>query len=115
MHVLLVENGTMLDEGLASVLQEAELAVSSLIYTDEIAFVRSVSFARPDIILLNETSPLDPARVFELLKTLPEVIAPRVILVHTKDNTLDVYDTHRIAVTRRSDLVSLIRHDSSRI
>jgi len=90
-------------------IQEGDLAISSLVYTNEEAFVRSVSLARPDIILLNETSPLVPSHVFELLESASDVTLPRVILVHAKDNTLDVYDKHSIVATRRSDLISLIR------
>ncbi len=111
MHcVLVVENGTVLDEGVASILrQEPGLEVTNLVYTDESAFLDAVSRARPSIILLNETGPLDPSRVFELLDNDPAAAVPRVIMVHAGSNLLDAYERRTVVATRRSDLVTLIQ------
>ena len=109
-RVLMVKCGSLLDEGVESLLlQEADLQVTGITYSDEIAFLQDVSHARPGAILLNEAGPLDSVRIFELLKDLPALATLRVIIIRPDDNTIDVYEKRRIIVARSGDLLALIR------
>ena len=115
MHrVLVVETGTLLDEGVESLLsQETDLQVSGICYADDVSFLEDVSQARPDVILLNEDGPLDSVRIFELLNSLPGLASLRLIIVRPDDNTIDMYEKKQVVATHSDDLLHLIRGNRS--
>ena len=115
-HVLVVENGSLLDEGVERLLShETDFLVSGITYADETAFLQDVSDKRPDVILLNEAGPLDSVQIFELLKNLPTIATLRVIIVRPDDNAIDVYDRQRVIATQSRDLIGLVRNAGNRV
>ena len=109
-RVLVIESGSLLDEGVESLLvHETDLQVSGISYADDDTFLHDVSDARPDVILLNEAGPLDSARIFELLKNLPGLATLRIIVVRPDDNTIDLYERQRVEAIQSNDLLALIR------
>ena len=117
-RVVIVGTDSLLDEGIKKLLaHEPDLEVSSIAYTDEATFLQDVSQAHPDVILLNEASPLDSARIFALLKNI-EIPIPatlRVIVVRADDNAIDVYQKQHVIATRRDDLFTFIRGGDARV
>src|SRR3972149_5039421 len=96
-RVLVVESGSLLDEGVASLLaQESDLHVSGIAYANDTAFLQDISDARPDVILLNEAGPLDSVRILELLKSIPTLASLRVIVVRLDDNVIDMYEKQSV-------------------
>ena len=113
-RVLVIETGTLLDDGVESLLgQETDLQVSGISYADGATFLEDVSQARPDVILLNENGPLDSARIFELLNGLPGLASLRLIIVRPDDNTIDMYEKKQVVATHIDDLLHLIRGNRS--
>ena len=111
-HVLIVGNGSLLDEGVESILKrQGDVRVSGIAYADDTAFLQDVSNMRPDVILLNERSPLTPQRILELLADNPMLATLQVIVVRPDDNTIDVYERQRVTARRVADLVHLIRRE----
>jgi hypothetical protein len=109
-RVLIVAGGSLLEEGVGSLLkQELDLHVSDVVYRDDSTFLQDVADARPDTILLNAEGPLDSRRILELLANVPTLAALRVIVVRPDDNTIDIYERQRIIATRSADLLALIR------
>ena len=116
MHrVLVVESGSLLDEGVESLLiRETDMQVSGISYADDATFLQDVTHARPDVILLNEDGPLDSARIFELLRDLPGLASLRVIIVRPDDNAIDLYERKQVIATQSDDLLALIRRGERR-
>lgn len=114
-HVLVVESGLLLDEGVERLLKrERDLQVSGIAYADDASFLQDVSALRPDVILLNAEGPLDSMRILELLSGLPSLVSLRLIVVRPDDNQIDVYEKKRVIVASRDDLLNLIRQDEDR-
>ena len=109
-RVLIVASGSLLEEGMGSLLKRADdLQVSDIAYTDDTTFLQDLSDIRPDVILLNETGALDSVRILELLKGLPTLATLRVIVVRSDDNMIDVYERRRVATTQSADLIATVR------
>lgn len=114
-HVLVVESGRLLDEGVKRLLeQELDLQVSGVAYGDDASFLQDVSALRPDVILLNAEGPLDSTRILELLSGLPSLASLRLIVVRPDDNQIDMYEKKRVIAASRDDLLNLIRQDEER-
>jgi DNA-binding NarL/FixJ family response regulator len=105
-RVLVVENGSLLDEGVKNLLRrKTALNVSGVTYTDEATLLKDISQLSPDVIVLNEVDPSQAARLFALLTGAPAV---RVIVTRLSDNAVKVYDKQEVRLTASADLVSLI-------
>ncbi len=105
-RVLVVENGSLLDEGVKSLLRrKTVLKVSGVTYADEATLLKDISQLSPDVIVLNEVDPSQAARLFALLTGAPAV---RVIVTRLSDNAVKVYDKQEVRLTASADLVSLI-------
>jgi len=109
-HVLMVQNGTLLEEGMeALLLHESDFQVSGIVCKDETSFVQEVSSRRPDVVLLNEEGRLDSRRILELLGAVTALSALRVLIVRPDANTIDMYEKKQVVARQIDDLLSLIR------
>jgi len=105
-RVLLIKSGSLLDEGVESLLKdEVDLEVADATASDEATLLEDIARVHPDVILLNEVDPLQATRILELLKSAPTV---RVIVTRLSSNTVDVYDKQEVNLTESADLVSLL-------
>ena len=106
-RVLLIASGSLLDEGVESLLKpEIDLQVSGITPTDETTLLEDIARVQPDVILLNEVEPSDAARIFALLQGVPAV---RMIVVRLNTNTVDVYQKQQVQGVKSNDLLALIR------
>jgi hypothetical protein len=125
-RVLIVGNDLLFEEGLTKLLTTGtSLSVTGAKYIDEdTAFLEDVLQQRPDVILLNEESKtLEPARVLELLLSIPSLAGWRIIIVRPNNNAIDVYDfpyssllrklhkRRQFIVAKREDLIDIIHGD----
>ena len=91
--VYILGNGSMLDEGVTHVLSSrTKLRVWGRQYQDDTTFLKDVSLARPDVILVNEMDSSDSIRILKLLSAVPSFIGMRVIFLRLCNNMIDVYD-----------------------
>lgn len=121
---ILIFGESIFEEGLANLLSDgADLQVSSSRYTDELEFLYKIAKKRPDAIVLNESTPLNTARILKLLFSIPSLTDLRVIIVRLNDNLVDVYEMpkqavakneyerQQINVTNQKELVAVVRGD----
>lgn len=98
---ILIFGSSVFEEGIAHLLARGVgLQVSYTRYTNELAFLDEVSQKRPDIILLNESTPLNKAHIFKLLFSTPSLAGLRIIVTQLNSNIIDVYMKPHQAVTR---------------
>ena len=91
--VYILGNGSMLDEGVTHVLSSrTKLRVWGRQYQDDTTFLKDVSLARPDVILVNEMDSSDSIRILKLLSAVPSFIGMRVIFLRLCNNMIDVYE-----------------------
>lgn len=105
-RVLLIRSGSLLDEGVESLLKDkVELDVVDFAAAREAALLEHIARVRPSVILLNEVDPSQATRMFALLKKAPSV---RIIVTRLNSNAIEVYDKQEVNLARTLDLVSLI-------
>ena len=110
-RVLVVETGSVLDEGIKSLLlREPELQVETATYANSTTFLKDIGFVYPDVIVISEAGPLDWIQTTELLHRISPQQVLRVIVIPPGGNVLEVYDKQCLQVTHNDDLISLIRH-----
>ena len=123
-RVFIVGAGSMFEEGILCLLTfDSDLQVSGSGYNDDASFLSDITQLQPDVILLNESTPLNPARLLELLSSIPKNAGRRVIIVRLNNNIIDVYDfpyrallrkLHKrwqFIITKREDLIDIIHGD----
>jgi hypothetical protein len=108
-RVLIIETGSILDEGIKSLLTyEPELDVSIVTDADPNA-LRKDSIVSHDIIVMSEASPLDGIRTSEFLRGIFPYKTSCVIIVRLEDNIVETYDKRCLKLTRNSDLITFIK------
>jgi len=105
----------MLDEGVTHVLSSrTKLRVWGRQYQDDTTFLKDVSLARPDVILVNEMDSSDSIRILKLLSVVPSFIGMRVIFLRLCNNMIDVYDRRDEPDTvydRKNGVIATASHD----
>ena len=98
---ILIFGESIFEEGIAQLLRSGfGLQVESAHYTNELAFLTEITQNQPDVVLLNETIPLNLAYVFRLLFALPALAGLRIIVTRLSSNVIDVYRMPDQVVTR---------------
>lgn len=119
---ILIFGSSVFEEGIAHLLRRGvDLQVSCTGYTNELAFLEEVAQQRPDVVLLNESIPLNKPYIFKLLFSIPALAGLRVIVARLGNNIIDVYmmpnqvvmrteyDRQQFEVTRQVELMDVVR------
>ncbi len=119
---VLIFGNSIFEEGVANLLKDgADFQVSSAKYTDDPTFLDEISQNRPDVIVLNESTPKNTVRIIKLLFSIPALANLRVVIIRLSDNVVDVYEMPKQAVagkehnrkqfnvTRGESLVKVVR------
>ena len=111
-RVLLFDTGTLLGAGLTEILmQDGALQVECVGYVDMAGLLRTLEDRQPDVIVLTEESPIDIARLLDLLEVLHTRDKLRVIVTRADDNTIGQYDVRQVTLTEGADLLTLIHKE----
>jgi hypothetical protein len=109
-RVLIVGDGSLLDEGLRRLLAGKEfLEVANITYTDEATLRDHIFTLKPDTIVLYEGGPLSVNRVFELGADIPGLKRLRVITILVDSNAVDVVERRQVVAVGSADLLTLLR------
>jgi hypothetical protein len=121
-RVFIVGDNSLFEEGVSHLLAlEIGLQVSSIKYTDDLVLMENIAKHRPQVIILNESSLVDPLHLLEQLSEIPWLVGVCIIIMRLADSIVDVYDmsqrlTARKSVERqqyilskRDDLVAVVR------
>jgi chemotaxis response regulator CheB len=109
-HVLIVGDGTLLDQGVTGLLSaEPDLEVSSLIYHTEAELIQFILVFQPEVIVISETSGFPTATIVEAIKRLAPVSKRMVIVVRPDSNIMEV--SNQITALHSQDLLRWIRSE----
>ena len=122
-HVLIVGEGSLLDEGIAQILtQESDLFVSRATYSDELAFVNMVNGDQPDVILVCESGALNTKLIIDLVSSQIPLMG-LLIIIRLNNNVIEMfakpinvagrpaYRPRHIVAKTRSDLLEVLRRE----
>lgn len=96
---VLIFGDSIFEEGVANLHKDGvDLQVSSAKYSDDFAFLTEITEKRPDVIVLNESTPQNTVRILKLLFSIPALAGLRVIVIRLSDNMIDVYEMSKQAI-----------------
>lgn len=119
---ILVFGSSVFEEGIAHLLTRGfNFQIACSRYINELAFVDEIAQSRPDVVLLNDTIPLDKPHIFNLLFSIPTLAGLRIIVTRLSNNTIDIYmmpkqtvaksgyERHQFNVTNRSEFMGVVQ------
>jgi hypothetical protein len=119
---ILIFGESIFEEGIAQLLASGVgLQVASTRFTNELAFLTEITQNQPDVVLLNESVPLNLVYVFKLLFARPDLANLRIIVTRLDNNVIDVYvvpeqvvarngyERQQYNVTKPAELVAVVR------
>jgi hypothetical protein len=96
-RILVVNSGSMLDEGVTKLLAAREgLDVLSIDFESEDALIRSLDSIRPDVIVINRESCINLPRLFGLIGNVSRFKRLQIVMISADSNTMDVYENQKI-------------------
>jgi DNA-binding NarL/FixJ family response regulator len=112
-RVFIVGDGSLFEEGITHLLTlGTDILVSGAKYTNDLALLDAVSQSQPDVILLNESTYINPTHILDLLFATPSLTALCIIIVRLGNSMIDVYEMpKRFAITKRDELVAVVLGD----
>lgn len=112
-RVLIIKTGSLLDDGLKSLLmRESELQVATATYTESIAFLMGSGHIDHDVIVISEVDSSSRIQTSELLHRISAQATLRVIVIRLDNNVIDVYDKQCLKLTCNNELVTLVTKDT---
>ena len=110
--VLVVENGLLLSEGVKHLLaNDVDLSVISTVFQGEDALIETITTQHPDVVVL--TAELTFAQWNKLRNFFEKCKELRVLVIDLEEDCIDVYDKHKVTVTRANDLLAIVRDNST--
>jgi len=115
LRVLILQGGSLFDEGLNSLLRrDGNLQILTVELGDAVAFFQEVARLSPEVILLNGADDLKTIKFCDLLNAIPTATHLRLVIVRPDDNVIDVYERRRVVAAQSSDLLAIIRGNHKR-
>ncbi len=119
---VLIFGSSIFEEGIAHLLtREANAEVSCSGYINELEFLVEVAHNCPDVVVLNDNTPLNKAYIFKLLFSIPSLAGLRIIVTRLGNNLVDVYlkpeqvvirsafERQQFDVTKQDELVAVVQ------
>jgi DNA-binding NarL/FixJ family response regulator len=109
--ILVIGDMSFFTDAVAALLgDETDFQVSRVCPDVEGRFYYELADAQADVVILSRTDTTNLAWIFGYLAMTSTLKKAPVIVVRRDDNALDVYEQHRIDVTRSDDLLAVIRN-----
>jgi hypothetical protein len=119
---VLIFGSSIFEEGIAHLLTRgANAEVSCSGYTNELAFLVEIVHSCPDVVMLNDNTPLNKSHIFKLLFSIPSLVGLRIIVTRLGNNLIDVYlkpeqavthmafERQQFDVTKQDELVAVVQ------
>ena len=107
-HVLVIGNGTLLDQGMTHLLSaEPDMQVSSVSYHTEDELNQIILEVQPEVIVISETAGFPTATIVDALNRLAPVAKRMIIVVRPDSNIMEV--SEHITALHSEDLLRRIR------
>ncbi|MCJ7700315.1 MAG: hypothetical protein MUO62_01925 [Anaerolineales bacterium] len=108
-RVLVVINKLLFGVGLESLLsQEQDLSVKSIPFKNKKTLVKEIRQYEPNVVLVDESiRTTNMPTIFDILTGFPDI---RLLVINTRENSIQVYDKQEIQVTRSLDFITAIKN-----
>lgn len=108
-HVLVVHNGSMIDEGVMELVKaKTGFVVSQTRARDDDDILRTVYDIQPDVVVLDASSPLKHEIIIKYLDLAPFTQVIRFIAYNLDNNQLMVYSKSSCSISNCDEFIDLV-------
>jgi hypothetical protein len=109
-RILVVNSGSMLDEGVTMLLAGWEgLDVLSIGFESEDELIRNLDSIKPEVIVINRESCINLARLFGLIGNISGFRRLQIVMISADSNTMDVYENQKIYELQSQDFFDFLQ------
>lgn len=110
-HVVLINSGTLLDEGVYQLIQsETDLDVSTVNFTNnEEILVSDIVSKQPEVVVMGGSGVENVEQLYKHLTSFASLRKLRMIFFHTHDNVVDVFSQEKHNFFSSADFVTLVQ------
>jgi hypothetical protein len=109
-RILVVNRGSLLDEGVASLISSrSNLDVSTINFESEEVLVNDIISKHPEVVVMGQSGSVKFEKLYKLLTNIPNLAKLRLIVFHTNDNSVDVFSKGHLIFVRGDDFIELVQ------
>lgn len=109
-RVLVVNGGSLLDEGIARLISSrSNLDVSTINFEDEDILVNNIVSRCPQVVVMGQTGSVKLDKFYKLLTSIPTLSKLRMIIFHSNDNSVDIFPQEHLNSIGSDDFIALIQ------
>jgi len=109
-HVLVVNRGSLLDEGVDRLIRaNSILNVSTINYKSEETLVDEIVSKRPEVVVMGESDKVGAENLYKMLTSFSTLSKLRMIIFHPNDNMVDVFSQERRNSVFSGDFMNIVQ------
>jgi hypothetical protein len=109
-RVLVVNRGSLLDEGVVSLISSrSNLNVSTIDFENEEVLVNDIVSRHPEVVVMGQNGNVGIEKMYKMLTSISTLEKLRMIIFHSNDNSVDVFSQEKLNSIRGCDFIELIQ------
>lgn len=109
-RVLVVNRGSLLDEGVIRLISSNEgLDVSTVEFESEEVLFNDIVSRLPEVVVMGQNGGVRFDRLYELLTSFSTLEKLRMIIFHSNENSVDIFSKKCSNMTQCADFVQLVQ------
>lgn len=109
-HVLVVNSGSLLDEGVVRLISEKlNLDVSTINFENEDELVNDIVSRHPEVVVMGQSGNVRAENLYKMLTSISTMEKLRMIIFHTNDNSVDVFSKEQLNSCFGGDFIQIVQ------
>jgi|GEM_PF-2554354 len=109
-HILFVHHGSLLDDGILRLVgSNSDLEVMKVDYTGDELLAREIAKNHPDIVMMSQERTGKLETLFRFLTSSPALEKLRMIVFHTNDNSVDIYNKKQMRAIPSQEFLTIVQ------
>lgn len=109
-RVLVVNRGSLLDEGVVSLISSrSNLDVSTIDFENEEVLVNDIVARHPEVVVMGQNGSVGIEKLYKMLTSISTLEKLRMIIFHSNDNSVDIFSQEKLNSIRGGDFIELIQ------
>jgi hypothetical protein len=108
-RILVVNRGSLLDEGIFRLISsKSNLDVSTIDFEGEDVLVNDIVSRCPEVLVMGQTVSVKLEKLYTLLTSNPALSKLRMIIIHSNDNSVDIFSQEKHNSIPGDDFIALV-------
>jgi hypothetical protein len=109
-RVLVVNRGSLLDEGVFSLIRsKSNLDVSIINFESEDTLVNDIVSRHPEVVVMGQSGSVGIENLYKMITSFSTMKKLRMIIFHSNDNLVDVFPREKLNSYSSGDFMTLVQ------